>query len=259
MLSCVILVLFNGYSGLAFKDDAFWLLVVSSVAGLVIGDFLYFKALIHLGPQKTTQLLTVIPFVSASVAWFWIGEILTIKIVLGMIITIFGILCAVLFESHKTVNNDQNRFKVSFKAYVFGSLAVLLHGISAVCLRQAYLLDPGMDPFFATTLRISIGALIIVGSAISSRHLTAVFKSLRQKGIASRITIGTITGPVLGMVCYVSSFKFLEAGLVSALSGLSPLVIILIVAIKYRIAIDKMVLLGTVIAVFGVIVMNYNG
>jgi drug/metabolite transporter (DMT)-like permease len=72
----------------------------------------------------------------------------------------------------------------------------------------------------------------------------------------NRILLGTLLGPTAGMICYVSSLKFLEAGLSSTLSSISPLVLLPIIYLRYKARIGWDVVVACGLAIVGVAIIQ---
>ena len=70
-------------------QQMFWI-AVSSLVGMVIGDFMLYEALVTLGPRRSTQVQMLAPVFSASVAWLWMGETMGSRQMLGAAMVMGG-------------------------------------------------------------------------------------------------------------------------------------------------------------------------
>jgi drug/metabolite transporter (DMT)-like permease len=66
----------------------------------------------------------------------------------------------------------------------------------------------------------------------------------------------TLLGPVVGMIFYITALKTAPAGIVAALSSLSPIMIIPVTSIIYKHIPGVLSIIGTVVAVVGVVVIS---
>jgi drug/metabolite transporter (DMT)-like permease len=73
-----------------------WLwLGASGVIGLVLGDAALFQAFVLIGPRLVTLIMSLVPVVSALIAWFFLGEQLALIETAGILIAVTGIVAVV--------------------------------------------------------------------------------------------------------------------------------------------------------------------
>jgi drug/metabolite transporter (DMT)-like permease len=235
---------------------AFLWLTLSGVAGLILGDSLYIKALIILGPRRTTLVLTLTPIVPVVIAWMFIGEKLAWPVLAGIAMIIGGITyaatCKERFEAD-AINAEPGKFSIKGTALAIG--ATFFNGSGAVMARQAFLSAPEIDPVLAAAVRVASSAAIFCIFALFTGHLFKAVRHLQSSPVFLRIAMGTLSGPVIGMIFYISAFKYSAAGIVTTLSGLSPILILPIIAMRYRVKIRREAIIGAISAVVGVAIM----
>ena len=137
-------------------------------------------------------------------------------------------------------------------------LASLFAGAGAVLGRQAFTSQPELDALAATTVRVGSAALLLWLVPIATGTVPSVVRHLRDAPIRKRILLGTIAGPIVGMICYVAALKYAKAGTVSTLSAMSPIMIIPLVAWRYRSRVRKRAILAAVIAIAGVALLSWR-
>ena len=140
---------------------------------------------------------------------------------------------------------------MSYLGLALALCGAVFMGLGGVLVRVANL-EQSLDPFIATVVRVGSATLIIWTWPLLRRQTAQPFGHLRDRGILFRIIAGTLTGPLIGMVCYVAAFRFASAGVVSTVTAMSPLFIMPIVAVKYHTRPGIMVYLATAVAVGGV-------
>ncbi len=237
-------------------SDCFWL-SISALLGLVIGDNLYFKSLIIIGPRRTTQLLALLPIFSMISAWVFFGEIIGLIPLYGVMIIVCGLMIFVFSEKKKQISISSEPGQFSYKGYLIGIIAAICQGMGAAFTRKAFLSAPDLDPIFATTIRIGAAALITSIAIIISGKLPFMLRQFPLVRTTTGSLIGgTLCGSVLGMLCFIGALKSTPAGIVSALSSLSPLLVIPIVVIYYKSKIPIQAIIGTCVAIIGVIVLS---
>jgi drug/metabolite transporter (DMT)-like permease len=246
----------GGVAAAQIPAPAFLWLVISGITGLVVGDSLYINALTTLGPRRTTLMLTLAPIVSVVIAWIFIGEELTWPVLAGIAMIIGGIIYVVAYEDRRqtdAVNAEPGRS--SIKGIVIAVCGTFFHGSGAVMARQAFLSAPGINPVLAAAVRVASSAVILCIFALITGHLLKAVRNLQSSQVLLRITMGTFSGPVIGMILYISALKYSPAGIVTTLSGLSPILILPIIALRYRVKIRREAIFGTISAVVGVAIM----
>ena len=97
LLSCVIflplvLVFGNVHQILEVETKTVLLLLIASAVSLGAGDSLYYYAIRHLGASISTSFLLITPLIAGVLAFFTLGELLTIEQMLSSAVLILGCL-----------------------------------------------------------------------------------------------------------------------------------------------------------------------
>ena len=125
-------------------------------------------------------------------------------------------------------------------------------GVGAVTGRQAFRVDGPIDPVCATLVRVaSAGALLWLAPVVRN-HVGQTPVLLRDRHVLTRVGIGTLLGPFVGMFCYVAALRSTPAGLVSTLVATSPLFAIPVTMLRYRARIGWDVCVAALVAAGGV-------
>lgn len=258
VLLLALLPMYKVFAGIVFSmptsSQWFWL-VVSGIAGMGFGDLLAYEALATLGPRRTTQINTLAPVASILLAWMWLGETFQPLTLLGMAVVLAATSYAVLVRaSQEQVGQEPGRV-TGWGLFCAVGGAVLM-GVGAVGARQAFLAGP-IDPLLATTIRVGGAAVFLWLIPIARREAAGLWRHMADPCVRDRVLLGTLLGPTLGMICYVSALKYTQAGLVSTLASISPLVLLPVVYLRYKARIGWDVVLACVLAVAGVAVIQW--
>jgi drug/metabolite transporter (DMT)-like permease len=251
--------IFIGKAGVSVPlvpGPAFLWLALSGISGLVLGDMLYITALTKLGPRRTTLMMTLSPVVPVIIAWIFIDEKLALSALAGIALIIGGIVFTAGHEAGHENDAEPGHFSVKGMAIVIGGS--LFHGSGAVMARQAFLAAPEIDPVLAAAIRVLSAAIVLCVVAAFSGSLFKAVRQLQARPVLLRVSMGALSGTVIGMVFYISALKYTPAGIATTLSGLSPMLILPIIALRYRVRIRKEAIIGTIIAVGGVAVMVFT-
>ncbi len=231
-------------------------LTLSGVAGLAIGDAFYLKALTMIGARRTTQILTLAPAVSVALAWWLLGERLGEATLIGIGLILCGIAYSTGHEMRGVPAANNEPGIATTRGIAIAAVATLFHGSGAVMSRKAFIAAPAMDPVSAAFARVAAAAVVLILAGCIAFAIRKSGKPLFVRGAGRPLLLGTLAGPVIGMILYLGAFKHAPAGIVSTLSSMSPILIIPVVAIGYRASIPREAIISTVVSVAGVAVMS---
>lgn len=240
------------------SSSLIWL-ILSAFSGLIAGDFLYLKSLTSLGARRTTQLLTISPIATVLVSHVLFNETIAPKSLAGIFIIAAGLILAVMNERKDSEKKHREPGKFSYMGYILCAMAALFHGAGAALVRKAFLVDRSIDPLFAAAFRISSAALMSilwVGLAVNFKEIIKRNPVRKSNSVQFPFFAATLLGPVIGMIFYITALKTSPAGIVAALSSLSPIMIIPVTSILFRHIPGILSIIGTIIAVAGVVVIS---
>ena len=264
--------------------DRTWYLAISGLLGLAIGDQFLFAGYVLVGARTTTLLMTLAPTVAASLSWIVFGQTMSLQAIVGMIITLLGVLWVAAERPHATSSITPAQ---QMKGVWFGAGAALCQGVGMVLASNG--LRGDIDAISAQTVRMSAGAVgIIVIAFIVSRMNQAARNVVQTKNARSSsdisvdaqsltatkiiplhvkradaphskaiiaMVIGTFTGPILGVWCSLYALQKLEVGIATTLMSLVPVMILPVTRITEGRWPSARAILGALIAVAGVAVL----
>ena len=236
----------------------FWL-SLSGFVGYVLGDYCLFNAYVLIGSRFGQLFMTLAPIAAAISGWMILGEHMSSKAILGMLVTIAGIGISI-FNRGKT---HKIGLKLPTKGVLLGIGAGVGQGVglvlSKVGMNYYKLSIPhGMEnvnnlmPFASTFIRAITGALgflIVMGYQKQFDTLATVRHDLKGTGAALG---ATIFGPFVGVSISLMAVQYTEAGVASTLMALTPIFILLPVRIFFKQKITFKEILGAIISVLGV-------
>lgn len=142
--------------------------------------------------------------------------------------------------------------QVSVLGLLFAVGGAVCMGVGAVTGRQAFRFDPPVDPLSATFVRVAAAAAFLWLAPVARNRVGLTLALLRDRHVLSRVCVGTLLGPFVGMFCYVAALRAAPAGLVSTLVATSPLFAIPITMVRYRARIGWDVCAAAAVAAGGV-------
>ena len=223
-----------------------WLwLSLSGIVGFVIGDLLLFKAFVVIGSRVSMLMMSLAPPLTALMARFLFGEVLTGKNLIGMVLTMTGISLVILRKDGKKKLKLSHPVKGILLALggAFGQASGLI------------LSKKGMgtyDAFASTQIRILSGIIGFSLIFFIRGQWPQVLKGIKNKNAMIYVSLGSFFGPFLGVSLSLLALKFTAAGVAATLTSVTPILIIppAILLLKERISLFE--ILGSLIAIGGV-------
>lgn len=204
-------------------------LAVSSLIGLVLGDWCHFRALRLLGPRKALVLETFAPVFAAAIAFLWRGETLTPTQLGGIGATVFGVVL-VVGEPHGVERSLTARER--WIGGAFGVLAALGQASGATLSKVAIVaLESAPDASPHAALEASTWRLVVAvtcGLAIATvarrpRHEAHEIVTRRQWPI---LVPAALLATYAGVWCSLLAFQHAPVAVASTLLALSPVLIL---------------------------------
>lgn len=224
-----------------------WILFIfTGIFNFLIARSLNYTGITYLGPSRNAAILSTRVLFASFFAFIFLGEGLTIPVFIGVFLAFIGIVLVSLSQESK------NTFKAI--GLIFPFLTAFFVGLAVILIRQADLLSNlPIDGVFIAYLTASL--FYTPG---------AVFKQIRSKTLYSRksflvLAIGGILSG-LAQISRYSALQFAPVVLVASIVATVPLGTIIFSFLfnkKYEI-LNKKLILGTIITVFGVILISFS-
>lgn len=217
----------SGGSLSALPAQALFLLMISGVIGITLGDTAYLKALQYLGPRRTLLLANLAPPMVGLIAWIFLSERLAWSAWAGILLTMSGITWVIVertAEEGKTFNLR--------KGLLFGFLAALSQSI-AVVLSRAALTQTTVTSLQSTILRLA-PAILLLALWLSAQRQPLIDRRAfaAQPKLAAWLILATLLGTVFAMWLQQVAINLTPVGIVQTLLSTSPLFILPIVALQ---------------------------
>ncbi len=242
--------------GFFFPSDATlfhwkWL-ALSGLIGFVIGDLLLFQAFVEVGARISMLMMALAPPFAAVIGWLLLGEVMSPMNLLGMTITLTGIVIVIL-KREKTEENGTVVRKIKSNYSVQGILLALGGALGQAA--GLVLSKKGMgdyDPFSASQIRVLTGIVGFTVLFFFMRRWGKVWEAIQHSAAMKRITLGAFFGPFLGVSFSLIAVQNTQAGIAATLMAISPVLIIAPSVILFKEKVNWKEILGAVITVGGV-------
>ena len=195
-------------------------LSISGLIGFTLGDLFLFEAFIMIGARISMLMMALAPPIAAFIGFFMFHDTLTLKSMIGMVLTLTGITIVVLERNH---NHSEIKGRKLFIGVLFAFFGAFGQGLG-LNLSKFGIQD--LNPFSATQIRVIAG---IIGFAITfsiMRVWPKVFQGLKNKNGAAFSSLGAFFGPFLGVSFSLLAVKHANIGIASTIMALPPVLII---------------------------------
>jgi drug/metabolite transporter (DMT)-like permease len=246
--------LFMGYNwivrGFPFPSDATlhnwtWLLL-SGFIGFCLGDLCLFQAFVIIGARMSMLIMSLVPPLTAVLGWMVMGETLTGLGILGMIMTITGVVLVVLERNpDKRISN----FKHPVTGVLLGLGGAIGQAIGLVLSKYGM---GSYNAFAATQIRIFAGIFGFFLIFTLMKRWKKFFITFTHKRAMSLISLGAVFGPFLGVAFSLLAIQHTETGVASTIMALVPVLIIPLAILFFKEKVTSREILGAVVAVMGV-------
>jgi drug/metabolite transporter (DMT)-like permease len=226
-----------------------WLwLALSGFIGFVLGDAFLFQAFVWVGPRISMLMMSLAPVIAAIVSWFALNEKLSLTQIIGIVVTIMGVVIVMLDRRSKRTTVENKDY---FRGVLFGLGAASGQALGLIA--SKFGLSDGFSPLSGNTIRVITATGILWLLTLISQQGKSTIGALREKRNA-RYTIlgGTIFGPFLGVWFSLIAIQNAPVGIASTLMGLSPIFLVPVGRILFRETFTWRTVVGTIIAMGGV-------
>lgn len=225
-----------------------WVLGISGVIGIAIGDSAYFAALKRIGANKTLLLESLAPPLSGVLALVFLGAVLQLQSWLGIFITTIAV-TAVIFQP-----NDIDGEQTNLQGVGYGLVASVCQA-SGVVISHFALVQGDLPPLLGALIRLVIGvlAVMVIICFVEKKPFATILSLGRDMSsnnwswLLAAIFVGTFLALWLQQV----ALKHANPAIAQTLIATSPLFILIIYAIRGE-RVTKRSVLGTLCALGGI-------
>ncbi len=238
------------HRGVAFPVDAephmwFWL-SLSGLFGFVLGDLCLFKAFVIIGSRISTLIMALVPPITASIGWLMLGERLLSVDLVGMALTVGGVMLVILQRQEE----DQ---RIALSKPLNGILCGLGGAFGQAI--GLVLSKHGMrdyDPFAASQIRQITGILGFCALFFLLRAWPRLGAALRNRKALAATSLGALAGPFLAVSLSLVSIQYIATGKAATIMATTPIFIIPPAVILFNEQVTVKEIIGALIAVSGV-------
>ncbi|HBK94346.1 MAG TPA: EamA family transporter, partial [Porphyromonadaceae bacterium] len=225
--------------GMFFPMDAtpynwFWL-GLSGVVGFFLGDLFLFKSYTLIGSRTSQLIMSLAPMITAIIGWLFLSEILPVKSILGIIVSISGIMIAVAGKKLK--------LNIPLKGFLYALGGALGQAVGLVLSKKGM---GDYDAIAATQIRAIFGFVCFFLLVTFLKRWRRVSLAVKDRTSMKSITLGAVFGPFVGVTLSLYAVQHTHTGIAATLMALVPIFIIVPSAIMFNEKITARQVIGAV-------------
>ncbi len=230
----------------ATAENILWL-SISGIIGLVIGDLCYFGALKYLGVRVTMLFFTLAPPAAALSEWIILKEAISAGAIIGMLIVIVGIVVVI-------VQKEKEKGIISYPpiGVLLGILAALFQGLGLTISKFGL---KGLDAIESTYLRMLAADLSFTILYVLFKNSLPSYENRSGRIVYVFAFFGAFFGPFLGVILSMNAIRYTYSGIVQTLLSMTPITIIPFSIFVFKEKIGLKSIIGTGIALIGVLIL----
>lgn len=245
--------------------ESLTLLAISGILGAGAGDLCLFKGLLILGPRLGLLILSLSPVLAALMAYCTpMHQTLTVWSLTGILLTVVGIAWVV------SDGAGRQAWRTPPEHFLRGVVITLIGTtfIAAGYVTSNWGMKAGPADFFAGQIKTAVAPFsagmvrVVAATAFIwmvlpfMRCLGSTVKAFADRKSLLIIIGGTIVGPVIGIWLSMIALQGQSTGVASAMLSTAPLMMIPIAFFVYGDKPNARTLVGTAIAIGGIILMT---
>ncbi|MBN1338755.1 MAG: DMT family transporter [Bacteroidales bacterium] len=234
--------------------EAWFWLTLSGLVGFVIGDQLLFQSFVVVGARVSMVIMAFVPPLTALIGWVVLGERLSMVNIIGMGLTITGIITVVMRREKRSLDGKQKKLKFS---YPLSGILLTFGGATgqAVGLVLSKYGMKDYNAFAASQIRVMAGMLGFTLIFFALRRWKNIGNAFRDAKGLRFLVAGSVFGPFLGVSFSLLAIQKTETGIASTIMAIVPVLIIPPAVIFFKEKISIREILGALIAVTGVSIL----
>ena len=231
------------------NNDFLFVILLSGIIGIFLGDTLLFIALQKIGPRRNNILFSLAAPFTVILNIIFLNEIMSFVNLIGCIIVFFGVVIAIAYGNSRDKNHRWELVEGNlYLGVIFGIGAALCQAIGLIMMKP--ILNMGADPIASASLRTLISCIFLAFTFFLNYEIFNTKTSLNLKIIGQSILSGFL-GMALGMSLLLIALQHADAGIVATLSSTSPIMILFLIWLVTKKMPTTGAWIGTVLAIIG--------
>ena len=232
-----------------FTHHELWIMVISGTFGVAVGDLFFLASLRRLGASLNAIVSTTYSPTIFLLAFFMLGEVISLQAYCGGTLVIAGILIGTL-----EIPKNRSRRNISWGVF-YGFIAQALTAFSVLLLIPIMEIHPVVP---IALVRFITGAVLSIGFLVFTKGSSALRETIKQGFKHPPLIMGSIMGTFLSVIFWLAGYKYTLAGRAAIYNQLSTIFIILMAAIFLKEAMTQRKWLAVTCALSGALLVSAN-
>ena len=247
-LICFFMVLlFTDNVFISYTTYEYWLLIISAILGVAIGDLFLLSSLKRLGSglyavAGTSYILFVFLF-----AFLMFQEVIPLQVYLGGTLVIFGIMIRSM-----TISKNNSRTQL-MRGILYVLIAQALTAYSVLLVRPVMESHPVVH---IAMIRFGIGVLFNISHLLLMRGIQSLKKTLITGFKLPTMVAGSFMGTFLAVIFWLAGFKYTMAGRAAIYNQLSTILITLMAVIFLKERMNRRIWVAIMLAIAGAVLVS---
>ena len=237
----------QGHDFPVFNHHEYWILIISGILGVAIGDWFFLTSLRMLGAGLNAIVGTTYSPTVFLLSFLMFGEVISLQTYLGSALVITGIVIGSL-----EIPEQKKRGDIAWGA-LYGFLAQALTAFSVLLLKPI-MANHAIVPI--ALVRFSTGAVLTIGFLIFSKGSSVLLETFKQGLKHPPLIIGAFLGTFLSVIFWLAGYKYTLAGRAAIYNQLSTIFIIIMAAIFLKEAMTPKKWLAVFFALCGALLVS---
>ena len=231
----------------SFTDHELWILIISGILGVAVGDLFFLASLRRLGAGLNAIVSTAYSPTIFLLAFFMFGEVISLQAYFGGSLVIAGIIIGTL-----EIPKNQSRENIAW-GVLYGFTAQALTAFSVLLLKPIMEIHPVVP---IALVRFSTGAVLSICFLVFAKGLPALRETMKQGFKHPPLIMGSIFGTFLSVIFWLAGFKYTLAGRAAIYNQLATIFIILMAAVFLKEAMTRRKWLAVSCALSGALLVS---
>ena len=210
--------------GVMFPTDASlhawtWL-TLSGIIGFFLGDYFMLKAYVEVGVRISLLMMATSPPMAALFGFIFLGERVSLVGILGMLITIGGIVIVIM---SKDTSGQKIKIKYSTRGIFYAFLGAFGQAVGLIFSKVGL---GDYNTLAATQIRIISGFISFALFVTIRKQWGSIKLAIKDKKAMKYTFLGSIFGPFIGVTLSLIAIKYTSAGIASTITSITPITII---------------------------------
>ena len=196
----------------------FFMLVLSGIVGLMIGDIFLLKSFTELGSGRVLMIFGFQPLILGAASYFLFNEHFSLTRLIAILFLIGCLLCF-------SIESFKEKGHWGLKGIAFALVGIILDATGLLLTKSVFNLMPDLSVFLVNFIRSGatvIGFFIVSLVPMFGLKLWAPFKKLNKKDKIT-ISFASVLGTFLSLTFYLKAVQIGHLATISAIVGTSPL------------------------------------